>query len=401
MTKTKIVALLAIFAVSATAAAGIAMSRNFRDTAVFADTASVVDETAIPGSEENPVLAKAGVNTIEKMVVGGNAEMGFKELVYYMTFTPAESGVYSFTQSNVDIGVGNIESQTEAPFGEFNDDWTVYSVELTKGVEYTVIINDFDWMVDLTDYEVGTYYELAEPATITIAYASAAEGSSRDNALPYIVGTTIIVPQGHDPVWYSFEATGVNYYLIALGGEAAVYEELFGDINEIANANSGYSEFSYDYIAYICVTPTANESAEVQVLDVAEQTAGSCIVTAEALPENHEIGDGKWYTYTVGASNETASLTPAEGAIVIEDENGSHTLCGTVSVYEGYTFIGTLSNGVFTPAVLPATEEGEAIPTYANVELAAGKTYHFYAENSEYVEDDGMVVEILSKLVIA
>lgn len=398
-TKKRIVALLAIFAVSATAVAAASLSRNYHSAAAFADETTVTDETALAGSEENPVAAEAGVNTIDKMVVGGNAEMGYKELVYYMTFTPANSGVYSFTQSNMDVGVGNIYSQTEAPFGEYNDDWTVYSVELTKDVEYTVIINNFNWMIDLTDNSVGTYYDLEEPATITIAYASAAAGSSLDNALPYTVGSTIIVPEGHDPVWYSFEATGENYYLIALGGSAVAYEEFFGDINALANANSGYSEFSYDYIVYICATPTSTTAAEVQILVKDEQTTGSCIVTAETLPADGVVGGGKWYGYTA-ESNGSVSLTPTADAVTVEDDNGIHKLSCQVSVYDGYTFIGTLSDGVYAPAVLPETEEGEEVPAYTGAELVAGKTYHFYAENSEYVDGDGNAVVVLAKLVI-
>lgn len=406
MTKCKkIAALLAVLAMGATAAAGVAMSTNFHGAA-FADTGVEDEVTPVPGSEQSPVTAVAGVNTISHMVVGGNEEMGFKELVYYMTFTPASNGVYTFTHSNPDVGVGQIYSENDYPDGEWDDSWTVYSVELIKDVEYTLIVNNFDWSVILDELEVGTEYELSPAETITIAYASAAEGSTWESAIPYTVGDTIYVSQGHAEVWYSFEATDTEYYLISMGGSATAYEEFIGDLEELASVTSNYDSFTYDDVVYICVTPSAGSSAEVQVLVKSEQTDGSCIVKAiEINAGTTQVGDGKWYTYTAVEGNKTASVTPVEGAEVIVDENGSTTLCGSVDVYDGYNYIGTLYNGTFIPAILPEVEEGEEVPVYTNVELTAGKTYNFHAKAYEYEgensEGEAVTIDIMSLLAIA
>ncbi len=400
MTKTKktIVAVLAIFAVGATAAAGMAMSKSNAHMA-FADTASVREATSVAGSVDNPVAAIAGVNTISNMVVGGNAEMGFKELVYYMTFTPANSGSYTFTHSNPDIGVGEISSATDVPYGEWNEDYTVYSIELTAGVEYTILVNNYDWNVDLTNYEVGSEYTLAAPATITIAYASAAAGSSSDNALAYTVGDTILVSAGHDPVWYTYNAASLGKcYLISMSGTATAYISGRGGLTQVATATNGKGDIEKNNTIYLCVTPTATEAAKVQVLLASEQTTGSCIVTAAAIPENKEVGNGTWYMYEATADG-TAALTATDNAPTVVTEEETVKLCGTVEVYEGYTLIGTLSDGAYVPATLPA--EGETVPTYTNVTLTANKTYYFYAPAYEHVADDGTIVEILSKLVIA
>ncbi|MDE6790704.1 MAG: hypothetical protein K2J61_03175, partial [Clostridia bacterium] len=298
MIKTKkLVALLAVFAMGATAAAGVAMSTNFHGAA-FADTGVEDEVEVIPGSEKSPVTAIEGVNTIEYMVVGGNAEMGYKELNYYMTFTPANSGVYSFTHSNPDVGVGQIYSENDYPDGEWDDSWTVYSVELIKDVEYTLIVNDFDWSVNLDELEFGTKYELTPAETITISYGSSADGSTKESAIPYTVGETIYVTQGHDPVWYSFTAEeGVEYYLISYSGNVVANRIAWGMTFELASANSGYSELNYNGIVYLCVTPSAESNAEVQILVKDEQSAGTCIVKAiEINAGATQVGDGKWYT---------------------------------------------------------------------------------------------------------
>lgn len=367
MTKSKkIVALLAVLAMGATAAAGVAMSTNFHGAA-FADTGVEDEVTTVAGSIDNPVKAVEGVNTIEYMVVDGNAEMSFKELVYYMTFTPANNGVYSFTHSNPDVGVGQIYSENDYPDGEWDDSWTVYSVELIKDVEYTLIVNNFDWSVDLTDKEIGTEYELTPAETITISYGSAAEGSTKETAIPYTVGDTIYVSQGHAAVWYSFEATGNEYYLISMGGNAVASEDLFGFLLELKNVTSNYDEFTSNGKVYICVTPSAESSAEVQVLVKSEQSAGTCIVEAIAINKGEtQVGDGKWYKYTAG-ENEKVTLT---GDVDVE-------------VFAGYTRVDYLWEG-------------------KEIELTAGVTYNFFAPAySGYDEETGESYPIYSTLTIS
>jgi len=403
MTKTKktVAALLAVLAVGATAAAGAAITRN--QSTAFAGTDAVSEVTPVAGSKENPVAAVAGANTISKMVVGGNAEMGYKELVYYMTFTPANSGMYNFTHSNPDIGVGEISSATDVPYGDWNEDLTVYSVELTANIEYTILVNNFDWNVVLDSYELGAEYALAAPETITIAYASEAAGSTRDNALPYNVGDTILVSAGHAPVWYSFSGVAdTNYYLISLKGTASVNYVFRNNLYTLTEVTENYSEFARTGNLYICVTPTATQSAEIQILDQSKQTAGSCIVTAAAIPDDGIVGDGVWYTYTA-AVNGSAALAPTADAYVVETEEGTVTLCGNVEVYEEYTHIGTLTNGAYVPAALPA--EGEEVPSYANVTLTEGKTYRFYAPKYVYQESNEqgeiiLTIDVYSKLTI-
>ena len=367
MTKSKkIVALLAVFAMGATAAAGVAMSTNFHGAA-FADTGVEDEVTEVAGSVDNPVKAVEGVNTINYMVVDGNAEMGFKELVYYMTFTPAKSGVYDFTHSNPDVGVGQIYSESQYPDGEWDDSWTVYSVELTADVEYTLIVNNFDWMVDLTEYEVGSEYELTPAETITIAYGSAAAGSTWETAISYTVGETIYVPQGHDTVWYSFEATGAEYYLIALGGSATANEEFIGDLDELTSVTSNFNTFKSNDVVYIGVTPSEASSAEVQVLVIDEQKAGDCIITAIAIGKGEtQVGDGKWYTYTAG-ENEKVTLT---GNVDVE-------------VFAGYNRADYLWEG-------------------KEIELTAGVTYNFFAPAySGYDEETGETYPLYSTLTIS
>lgn len=369
----KLIALLALGAVATTAAAtGIALTRN--GITVFADAVSVTEDSAIVGSEENPALAIAGVNTIGDMVVGGNAEMGYKELVYYMSFTPANSGVYTFTHSNPDVGIADIYSDYDYPYGDWNDGWDVFSVELTADVTYTVLINNFDWTVDLTDYEVGEAYTLASPETITIVNTSVAAGSSRDNALAYNVEDTIIVPQGHDPVWYTFVGNSEeNYYVIVNSGSATVRKNF-----QTTTITNGYEFYSGSGTYYICATPTATAAAEIKVLVAEKQSEGSCIVTAVELPADRVVGDNTWYTYTVGEEDETVTVTPTADAYVVveehEDEEGNlvtteYVLCGSVDVYDGYTFVGSISEG-------------------SSFTLKAGKTYHFYAPSYVYEESD-------------
>lgn len=368
MTKSKkLVALLAVFAMGATAAAGVAMSRNFSGAA-FADT-GVEDEVTVAGSVDNPVKAVEGVNTIKYMVVDGDAEWGyFKELVYYMTFTPAKSGVYNFTHSNPDVGVGQIYSETQYPDGEWDDSWTVYSTELTANVEYTIIVNNFDWMVDLTDYEVGSEYQLATAETITIAYGSAAEGSTWETAIPYTVGETIYVPQGHDAVWYSYNAASLGYcYLIAMDGTATAYISGRSGLTQIATVTDGFDRVARESIVYISVTPSAESNAEVQVLVEDEQSAGSCIISAIAINKGEtQVGDGKWYTYTAG-------------------ENEKVTLTGNVDVYvyAGYNSIGGLYEG-------------------KEIELTAGVTYNFFAPAyTGYDEETGESYPLYGTLTIS
>lgn len=77
-TKKKVVALLAIFAIGATAAAGVAMSAGYRAT--FADTEIGGEVTAAPGTEENPVTAITGVNTINKLYVRQTPKWEIKSL---------------------------------------------------------------------------------------------------------------------------------------------------------------------------------------------------------------------------------------------------------------------------------------------------------------------------------
>ncbi|MDE7400687.1 MAG: hypothetical protein K2N17_01400 [Clostridia bacterium] len=367
MTKTKkLVALLAVFAMGATAAAGVAMSTNFHGAA-FADTGVEDEVEVIPGSEEAPVTAIEGVNTIEYMVVGGNAEMGFKELNYYMTFTPANSGVYDFTHSNPDVGVGQIYSENQYPDGVWDDSWTVYSVELTAGVEYTLIVNDFDWSVNLDELEVGTKYELTPAETITIAYGSAAAGSTSETAIPYTLGDTIYVPQGHAAVWYSFEATGTDYYLISMGGKAEAYEDVYGFLLDLKSVTSNYDEFTAYGKVCICVTPSAESNAEVQVLVKDEQSAGSCIVRAIGINKGEtQVGDGKWYTYTA-KENEKVTLT---GNVDVE-------------VFAGYNRVDYLWEG-------------------KEIELTAGVTYNFFAPAySGYDEETGETYPLYSTLTIS
>ena len=368
MTKSKkIVALLAVFAMGATAAAGVAMSRNFHGAA-FADTGVEDEVTVVPGSEESPVTAVEGVNTIEYMVVGGNAEMDYKELVYYMTFTPAKSGVYDFTHSNPDVGVGQIYSESQYPDGEWDDNWTVYSVELTADVEYTLIVNNFDYMVDLTEYEVGSEYELTPAETITIAYGSAAAGSTWESAIPYTVGETMYVSQGHDAVWYSYNAASLgSCYLIAMDGTATAYISGRGGLTQIATATDGFDEITRESIVYICVTPSAEKNAEVQVLVKDKQSAGSCIITAIVINNGEtQVGDGKWYRYTAG-ENEKVTLT---GNVDVE-------------VFADYNRVDYLWEG-------------------KEVELTAGVTYNFYAPAySGYDEETGETYPLYSTLTIS
>lgn len=368
MTKSKkIVALLAVLAMGATAAAGVAMSANFHGAA-FADTGVEDEVEAVPGSEEAPVTAIEGVNTINYMVVGGNEEMGFKELVYYMTFTPANNGVYSFTHSNPDVGIGQIYSENDYPDGEWDDSWTVYSVELIKDVEYTLIVNNFDWSVDLTDKEEGTEYELTPAETITIAYGSAAAGSTWESAIPYTVGETMYVSQGHAAVWYSFEVTELTrFYLISCGGKAEEYYETREGLELDKTAENGYEEFNGEDVVYICVTPSAESNAEVQVLVKSEQSAGTCIITAiEINAGATQVGDGKWYTYTAG-ENEKVTLT---GDVDVE-------------VFAGYNRVDYLWEG-------------------KEIELTAGVTYNFFAPAySGYDEETGESYPLYGTLTIS
>lgn len=392
----KLLALLAVGAVMTTAAAGVAMSRNFHSAAAFADTEIEGEVTGVPGSQLNPVSAIEGVNEISKMVVKDNKMLNYKELVYYMTFKPAKTGVYAFTHSNPDVGVSEIYSTEETTYGEWDDTFSVYSVELTKDVTYTVVINNFDWTVDLTNYEDGAEYTLPIAATITVAYKGAAAGSTMETALPYTVGDTMYV-QGNRDVWYKFTAeTGTDYYLISFSGDAVAYNDFDGYLDEAATVTSNYKVFTGIFDVYIRVTPAADGYTQAQVLEVSKQSAGSCIATAQAIPENGVVGDGKWYTYTVGDSDVTLSLTPIDNAPVIvteyKDDEGNvvftdtYTLVGSVSVYNGCTLVDTLFDGT-------------------SITLEANTTYKFFAPADVYQtwNDEGEVVKeynIQSKLVI-
>lgn len=368
MTKSKkLVALLAVFAMGATAVAGVAMGTNFHGAA-FADTGVEDEVTAVPGSEEAPVTAVEGVNTISYMVVGGNAEMGFKELVYYMTFTPANSGVYSFTHSNPDVGVGQIYSENDYPDGEWDDSWTVYSAELIKNVEYTLIVNNFDWSVNVDELEVGTEYELTPAETITIAYGSAAAGSTWENAIPYTVGDTMYVSQGHDAVWYSYNAASLGgCYLIAMDGTATAYVSGRGGLSQIATATDGVGNIEENTTVYVSVTPSAESNAQVQILVKDEQSAGSCIVTAIEIGTGAtQVGDGKWYTYTAG-ENEKVTLTGDVDVEVFADYNRADYLWDgkEIELTAGVTY------NFFAPAYSGYDEEtGESYPLYGTLTIS-------------------------------
>lgn len=398
MTKTKkmtLVALMAAGAIGMTTIAGLSLNKSFRGLSAYAGTSAVTE--APEGSRDNPAPVKTGKNVITEMVVNDNKMLNYKELVYYMTFTPAQSGLYTFTHDNIDVGVGEIYSEDETTYGEWNDDFTVYSVELTADATYTVIVNNFDWMLDLTDYEDGAEYTLPVPATITVAYEGAAAGSSKDSALSYTVGDTMFV-QGNSSVWYTFTPeTSTEYYFIAFGGTAVAYiENRDGELVEKANVASNFEKFTVEDVAYVCVTPEAGNYTRVQVLEADKQTNGSCIATAEAIPANGVVGGGNWYKYTVGDSDVTVSLTPtddayevvkeykdAEGNVVFTDR---YTVVGTVSVYVNCDLVTTLYDG-------------------ASLTLEAGKTYYFFAPDDVYQDwdDDGNVtveVAIQSKLVI-
>ena len=391
----KLLALLAVGAVMTTAAAGIAISRNFSSAAAFAET-ETEEVTGVPGSFTNPVAVKDGANEIKKMVVKDNKMLNNKELVYYMTFKPAKTGVYSFTHSNPDVGVSEIYSTEETTYGEWDETFSVYSVELTEDVTYTVVINYFDWTINLTNYEDGAEYTLPTAATITVAYKGAAAGSTMETALPYTVGDTMYV-QGNRDVWYKFTAeTGTNYYLISFGGDAVAYNDYDGYLDEAATVTSNYKVFTGMFDVYIRVTPSADGYTQAQVLEVSKQSAGSCIATAQAIPENGVVGDGKWYSYKVGDSDVTVSLTPIDNAPVIvteyKDEEGNvvftdtYTIVGTVSVYNGCTLVDTLFDG-------------------ASLTLEANTTYKFFAPADVYQQwnEEGEVVKeynVQSKLVI-
>lgn len=392
----KMLALLAVGAVMTTAAAGVAMSRNFSSAAAFADSETEDVVTAVPGSEESPVTAIEGENTIEKMIVKENPEASVKELVYYMTFTPAKTGLYSFAQSDYNVVVGEIYSETDLPYGDWNENMTVYTVELTENIPYTVLVINYDWEIDLTGYEVGSEYKLPVAATITIGYKGVAAGRTWQNAIPYNVGDSIIV-QGNKDVWYSF--TGVadtEYYFISMQGTASVYYVTRGTIVLMAEATNGYKTISRASTLYIHVTPSEDSFVEVQVLEESKQTAGSCIVTAEAIPENGVVGGGKWYKHTVGESEESVSLSPIDNAPVIvteyKDEEGNvmftdtYTIVGSVKVYDGYNFLDLLFDG-------------------STITLEAEKTYYFFAPDDVYQQwnEEGEVVkeyDVQSKLVI-
>lgn len=363
---------LSVCAAGATAVA-LAASNNFRTA--FADDGYEDEPVYITGSAENPAQAHAGVNEISYMVVDGNPEMGFAELTYYMSFTPANTGLYTFTHSNPDIGVGDIYGDYDYPYGEWNDDFTVYSVELTAEENYTVLVSNYDWSVDLTGYEAGAKYVLAQPETITVAYASAAQGSTSENALPYTVGDKIIVPEGHDDVWYTCTAeAGADYYLVAVSGSAKVYSKGRTTLKLEASATDNYDSLKGVNTLYICVTPAETGSAEVQILIKDKQTDGSCIVTAIGIDGTAQVGGGNWYNYTA-AEDATAALSGE----------------ASVDVYEGYVYIGTLYNGLF----VAASAEGESAATVA---LTAGKSYNFYAP--AYEDEEGSAIVSSLEIVL-
>lgn len=376
---------------------GIAANVN----TVFADTATVVQQEDV-GTSDNPYVVNMGANTIDYMWVTDDNEVQAKELTYYMSFTPATSGVYGFAHSNPDIGIGQINAGNENPDGEWNDDNTLFTATLNADVNYTIVVYNYDWLINLDEYEVGEKYALSAPVDITVSYVSAAAGSTSETAILYTVGDIIEVNAGNAPVWYKFDANG-SYYLISYGGTVEARRVIRGTLQTFVSATAGSAEFEWTDEAnptiYLLVTPTAAEDARVLVLDKSAQTEGSCIATAAAVPEDKIVGDGTWYTYTVGAENEKLSLTPTKYAPEVYNEGSEkfEKLCGTIDVYDGYTLIGTLYDGVFIPVVIDGT-------VYTDVTLEAGKTYHFFAPKYVYSVSDesGNVtfrVDIYSQLV--
>ncbi|MDE7379512.1 MAG: hypothetical protein K2N14_00530 [Clostridia bacterium] len=395
-TKTKkLLALLAVGAVMTTAAAGVAMSKTIQSSTAFAYAAEEDETPALEGSLKNPEAVKIGENKITKMIVNENKMLNYKELVYYMSFTPSQTGVYSFTHSNSDVGIVEIYSQNETASGEWDNTFSVYSAELSSEDTYTIVINYLDWSIDLENKEANTYYTLETPATITVAYQGVKAGRTKDNALDYTVGETIFVDD-NKPVWYTFTAaTNTNYYVISFGADTIVYNvDRDGNMETKASVSSEFDSFSGRNTFYIYVTPEAGNYAQVQILNASEQPAGSCIANALELPENGVVGGGKWYTYTVGDEDVTVSLTPVDNAYHVhkeyKDEDGNvmwtddYTLVGSVSVYERCVLIDTLFDG-------------------ASITLEKGKTYQFYAPEDIYEDWDDPEFEpinVESKLII-
>ena len=389
----KLLALLAVGAVMTTAAAGVAMSKTIQSSTAFA-YASEEDETpALKGSLANPAPVKEE-NEITEMVVSENKMLNYKELVYYMSFKPADSGVYSFTHSNPDVGIVDIYSQNETAYGSWDDTFSVYSAELSSEDTYTIVLKYLDWSIDLENVEANTYYTLKTPATVTVEYEGVKAGRTKEKAIPYKLGDTISVDD-NKPVWYKLTADSSEYYLISFGADATVYgENRKGDLVENKSVSSNFASFIGEDTLYVYVTPEAGNYAQVQILKASEQPAGSCIANAVALPENGVVGGGKWYTYEVGESNVTVSLTPVDNAYHVhkeyKDEDGNvmwtddYTLVGSVSVYKGCNLIDTLFDG-------------------ASITLEANTTYKFFAPEDEYQDWDDpefKPINVESKLVI-
>lgn len=384
-TKTKkFVALLSVLAVGTASVACLAMASRLTDGAFGVYAASTDDETtAIAGAEDNPVAATEGTYTISYMVVNGDQETGyFKELVYYMTFTPDSTGNYTFTHSTDEIGVVDVFTESgDWAYGEWNDDWTVYTVSLVADTQYTLYLTSYDWDIDLDDYDVGDVYEFDnadDPYTLTIAKSgTAVAGSSQSTAITYNVGDKIIVPQGGKTVWYSLTVEeDKDVYVIAFGGTAVVKKGLKSE-----TATNGYITYKVTSgTTYISVTSTATTSAEVQLLEQSAQSSGSCIATAIEITGDTQIGGvqtnvdaededpvyrGNWYKYTATADG-TLTLSVVEA-----EENVS--VSASVDVYVGFVY----SESLYASTYVENSEEEEPADS-DTLALTEGVTYYFY-----------------------
>lgn len=381
----KFVALLSVLAVGTASVACLAMASRLTDGAFGVYAEGTEDEVTSPaGAEDNPVAAVAGVNTLSYMVVGGNAEMGFKELAYYMTFTPNSTGDYTFTHSSDDIGVADVVSDSGWAYGDWNDDYTVYTVSLVANTQYTILVSSFDWTIDLTDYAVGDVYNFASPYTITITYASSTPGTAQDNALSYKLGDKIIVPKGSNTVWYSLTVEeDKELYAIAFGGTATLKKVLSTTVT------NGYKTYTAKTgTIYISVTSTATTDAEVQLLEQSEQSSGSCVATAIELTGNTQVGGtlveseeegaedtyrGNWYKYTATADGTlTLSVTEATEGVSVS---------ASVDVYVGFVYSESLYASTYV-------EDGEEEAADSDtLTLTSGVTYYFYV--APYTDGNG------------
>lgn len=366
------------------------MASRLTDGAFGVYAEGTEDEVTSPaGAEDNPVAAVAGENTLSYMVVGGNAEMGFKELAYYMTFTPNSTGDYTFTHSSDDIGVADVVSDSGWAYGDWNNDYTVYTVSLVANTQYTILVSSFDWTIDLTDYEVGGVYNFASPYTITIAYASSTPGTAQDNALAYNIGDTILVSNSSPTVWYSFTLNEeTNIYLIAFGGTVNVYRGGRTTSFVFSKTNSIEDRSLVSGTYYVSVTPDEDSDATAQILLKDEQSSGSCVATAIELTGNTQVGGtlveseeegaedtyrGNWYKYTATADGTlTLSVTEATEGVSVS---------ASVDVYVGFVYSESLYASTYV-------EDGEEEAADSDtLTLTSGVTYYFYV--APYTDGNG------------